>query len=301
NGVIPQLKIKVLRILDRLILLNFEQTKKIIYKTKLMNRIIYSVRSLVELAGQLQTRKAMVLSALSKAQGASSITPSPISTGVPVTPSASGTIAPKTEPFGPGSGSMNLSDLFSAPGMLTIQPPNILTTPATSAGSASGSPFSQQNQQHQHQHQRPESSFSSFLEKALDPTLYRPSVLFDDSWHRGDQARKDSIVGLVTGKGGREMSALMSPHNRIFDHLELLKVELEFLGNIFRAVGEYRRYLYEREPTEYRALAFAVSQVAVSDLGLPVQAQELAHDVLVELVADEDEEDRFLELVRDKL
>ena len=65
----------------------------------------------------------------------------------------------------------------------------------------------------------------------------------------------------------------MSPHNKIFDYLELLKREMELLVNIFRVMTDYSRHLREREPIEYRSLALSISQVAVRDLGLPIQAQ----------------------------
>ncbi|KAF9204967.1 hypothetical protein BGZ49_004643 [Haplosporangium sp. Z 27] len=131
----------------------------------------------------------------------------------------------------------------------------------------------------------PTSLFSSFHENLSENVHYKPISLG---------------LGCNDGEGvgSRRMMSFMSPDNRIFDFMVLLKLELEFVLNVIHTVPEYRTYLFNREPTEYRALAFAVSKIVVWEMGFPVQAQELALEVLGILVIHDEEEPYYLDLVR---
>ncbi|KAG0009178.1 hypothetical protein BGZ80_002660 [Entomortierella chlamydospora] len=286
NGLVPRLKIKVVEILDRITRINSEQTEKIIHQTKLIIRMIHSIRDLVELAGEIHNRRAVGSiwqgkdSSLTNNFG--SISSSPV------------IIAPKVEPFGPGSGEINLADAFSAPpksfhkrqespamqqratslSLVSSTSPNGPGLAPLSPPPPSSSPISP-----------PTSLFSSFYENLSEDVHYRPLSL--------------GLAGNEGGMGARRMAAFMSPDNRIFDYMVLLKLELEFILNIIHTVPEYRTYLFNREPSEYRALAFAVSKIVVWDLGLPAQAQELALEVLGILVIHDEEEPYYLGLVKD--
>ncbi|KAI8606765.1 hypothetical protein EDD21DRAFT_704 [Dissophora ornata] len=212
-----------------------------------MSKLIYSIRALVGIAGQLHAERTKAFSWQKKDIGRSVATFTTSTTSAPS--STMGTLTPKTEPFGPGAGTVNLSELFSAPGPSTTQSISTSTSPALQSPSSI----------------LPGTSFSSFSDKVLHSTLYKPSTLITKGGCGG--------YNVGTCLGAREVAVFMSPHNKIFDYLELLKREMEFLANIFRVMTDYPRHLREREPIEYRSLALSISQVAVRDLGLPVQAQ----------------------------
>ncbi|KAF9946028.1 hypothetical protein BGZ72_000749 [Mortierella alpina] len=73
---------------------------------------------------------------------------------------------------------------------------------------------------------------------------------------------------------------------------------MEFMLTILRTIPGYVEALSEKDPNNFQALVFAVGAIAVRDLGLPVQAQYLAQDLLTELL-DEEEEEEYLALIRD--
>ncbi|KAF9170090.1 hypothetical protein BGX20_009448 [Mortierella sp. AD010] len=286
NGLVPRLKIKVVEILDRITRINSEQTEKIIHQTKLIIRMIDSIQDLVELAGEIHNQRAVG----SIWQGKDS----PLTNNFGSISSSPVIIAPKVEPFGPGSGEINLADAFSAPpksfhkrqespamqqratslSLVSSTPPHGPGLAPLSPPPPSSSPIAP-----------PTSLFSSFYENLSEDVHYRPLSL--------------GLAGNEGGMGSRRMAAFMSPDNRIFDYMVLLKLELEFILNIIHMVPEYRTYLFNREPSEYRALAFAVSKIVVWDLGLPAQAQELALEVLGILVIHDEEEPYYLGLVKD--
>ncbi|KAF9351992.1 hypothetical protein BGX26_010103 [Mortierella sp. AD094] len=290
NGLVPRLKIKVVEILDRITRINSEQTEKIIHQTQLIIRMIRSIRDLVELAGEIHNRRTVG----SIWQGKDSSLTSNFGRVSSATSPASANIAPKVDPFGPGSGEANLADTFSAPpkNFHKRQESPAIQQRATSLSVVSStsplgpglaplsppppssSPISP-----------PTSLFSSFYENLSEDVHYKPLSL--------------GLAANEGGMGSRRIAAFMSPDNRIFDYMVLLKLELEFILNVIHTAPEYRTYLFNREPSEYRALAFAVSKIVVWELGLPAQAQELALEVLGILVIQDEEEPYYLGLVKD--
>ncbi|KAF9433441.1 hypothetical protein BGZ76_009461 [Entomortierella beljakovae] len=285
NGEVPQLKIKVLEILDRVVKCNSGQTEKIIQQTQLIAKIIHSIQTLVELSREIHhKRTAGLIWQERDIQTTNLLNRHPSSPGAS---SSSAIIVPKTEPFGPGSGEVNLAGLFSSP----AQPKsfqqrqespaihqkhfNVAPTPAPiSPPLTSTSPLSP-----------PKVLFTSFQENYSDNVHYKPLGLdkFDNEG----------------GMGSRQIMQFLYPDNRVFDFIVLLKLELEFILGIIHTLPDYHTFLFNREPSEYRALAFAVSKIVVCDLGLPTEAQELALEVLGIMVIHDEEEPYYLNLVRE--
>ncbi|KAF9930982.1 hypothetical protein BGZ65_005090, partial [Modicella reniformis] len=310
NGVIPQLKIRVFEILNRLLRINADQTKAIVFKTSLLKTIIYSIRSLVELAATVHYHrtKASVwqekdLHNHGNGNGSGSgSSGTKINTSTTVTSTSSMVaITPKIEPMGPSSGNTNLPDIFSASrnnsfwgGGEVLQSTIPLTATSSStatasttasagagAGAATGSLLPSRL--------KGSSLFSSFQDPMTRRVLHRPSSV---------NTPMTKITNDI-GAGSRKVLALMSKYNKVFDYAPVLRMAMEFVLRMLRSVVDYSKHLREKEPIEYRILAYAMSKVVVWDLGLATLAQELANDVLSELVFDEDEEEYFLSLVKD--
>ncbi|KAI1320112.1 hypothetical protein EDD11_002084 [Mortierella claussenii] len=261
NGVLPRIIIKVFEILERITHINFEQTKTIVYKTSLIKRIIYSIRSLVELAGEIRYRRTLG-SVWQKADSQLSSMSGNAAVRTHSSSSISSTLAmlPKPESYSPGAGGSNQMNHFLPPKTMPFQqqisvngqhransildegpmPPSGLTSTSGATSAV-------------------EAHFSLFQENICDAVRYKSLSLQETSIHGG--------------LGSRQVSVLMSPHNKVFDFVVLLKQEMEFILNIIRAIPDYPQYLSEKEPTEYRALAYAVSRIAVGELGLSAQSQ----------------------------
>ncbi|KAF9918678.1 hypothetical protein BX616_006761 [Lobosporangium transversale] len=271
NKAIFRIKLKIFEILERAARVNLEQTKKIVYKTSLVKKVIYSIRNLVDLASEIQYLRVKG----SVWQKTSNPTSDGCASGSgqkgAVKSHSFSSIAPKVESPGPSAAHGH----SSYRGQVQAQGPIALTSAPSNPLQSSESIMTA----------GVESQFSLFPDNNYDFLYYKLSSL--------DTASEEG------GLGSRLVSAFVSPQNKLFDFVLLLKLELEFILNIIRAFPDYSQYLSEKEPTEYRALAYAVSRIAVGGLGLSPQSEELASDILLDLMMDDEEERSYLKNVSD--
>ncbi|KAF9123614.1 hypothetical protein BGW39_008828 [Mortierella sp. 14UC] len=122
--------------------------------------------------------------------------------------------------------------------------------------------------------------------------------LFMTSMGLGSQSKELKATGTEIGVSPLACVPL-NPYDEVFDYLAVLKLSLEMVLNLLRTLPDDMGRLFGRRPNERHALAFVVSKIEVRDLGLADEARNLAHDILFELVPDDDTEQEYIELVRD--
>ncbi|KAF9904205.1 hypothetical protein EC991_002953 [Linnemannia zychae] len=148
-----------------------------------------------------------------------------------------------------------------------------------------------------HRSRRPEGGFiTNIHEQRTHPLLEKP--LFMTSMGLGGQSKDLKATGTEIGVSPLACVPL-NPYDKVFDYLAVLKLSLEMVLNLLRTLPDDMRRLFGRRPNERHALAFVVSKIEVRDLGLAEEARNLAHDILFELVPDDDTEQEYIDLVRD--
>ncbi|CAO3568775.1 unnamed protein product [Mortierella alpina] len=298
NGIIPQLKIKVLDILGRLITVEVEQTRKILRKTRLIKVIICSIQDLVELAGKIHHQRTFTSIweyPASAKQDASSTGP-PSKTKSETGDGGSGLTTYSPDPFEAFSlamGSSNGKQKQRAVSSSELHSGNISRTssPGPAPGSTTFAPTAEPVLTPSLSETRTRPYFSSFLQNTHQPLQYKPAILNRTSFDC-------SVSSGSCPPASSSRLDLLGPHHQVFDYLAQLKLEMELLLTIFRTIPGYVEALTEKDPNNFQALVFAVGAIAVRELGLPVQAQYLAQDLLTELV-EEEEEEEYLALIRD--
>ncbi|KAG0197891.1 hypothetical protein BGX28_008624 [Mortierella sp. GBA30] len=296
NGLIPRLKIKVLEILERIVKIDVQQTKKIVYKTLLAKVVIYSVQSFVELAAEIHRQQNSVSIWRHSASGTGGAIPSTLLSTVPTVVHS----AAKIESSKLGSSSTNFPDQFqpfsstSEPTSSKMQPRAAGSTPLHSGMSisiaalrASALDVAMESSIVASSEAGIRSSFSSFVNNTYQPLTYKPAI-----------ANRTAFDGSLDSTPSSSRLSLLGPHHKIFDYLVQWKLEMELVLTILRMIPGYAESLAEREPNDFQTLAFAVSAVVVRDMGLPAQAQ--AQDVLTDLIDSEEVEQEYLDLVRDE-
>ncbi|KAF9956371.1 hypothetical protein BGZ70_009926 [Mortierella alpina] len=298
NGTIPQLKIKVLEILGRLIVVEVEQTRKILRKTRLIKVVICSIQDLVELAGKIHYQRTV---ASIWQHSASAKQDSPIAGPLSKTKSETGDVGSSLTtrspdpfdayPLAMGSSHGKQKQRAVSSSELHFDNLSRTTSPGPAPGPTTSAPTAEPVSTLSSSETGTRPYFSSFLHNMHQPLQYKPAILnrtsFDCSVSNGSCPPASS-----------SRLDLLGPHHQVFDYLAQLKGEMEFLLAVFRTVPGYVETLTEKDPNNFHALVFAVGAIAVRDLGLPVQAQYLAQDLLTELV-EEEEEEEYLALVRD--
>ncbi|KAF9556354.1 hypothetical protein EC968_008307 [Mortierella alpina] len=299
NGLIPQLKMKVLDILGRLIAIEVEQTRKIIRKTRLMKAVICSIQDLVELAGRIHYQRTFA-SIWQHSTSAKQDTPTAgLSCKTKSETGDFGSIVATHSPdpfeaFSLALGSSHGKQKQRAVGSTELHSdnPSRTSSPGPAPGSNTCVPTAELVSSSSLSETGTRPYFSSFLHNTHQSLQYKPAILNRTSFDCG-------VSNGPCPPASSSRLELLGPHHQVFDYLAQLKLEMEFLLTIFRTIPGYVEALAEKDPNNFHALVFAVGAIAVRDLGLPVQAQYLAQDLLTELV-EEEEEEEYLALIRDK-
>ncbi|KAF9926887.1 hypothetical protein BGZ67_007892 [Mortierella alpina] len=298
NGIIPQLKIKALEIMGRLIAIDVEQTKKILRKTRLIKVVICSIQDLVELAGKIHHQRTVASiwqHSVPAKQDTLTAGPS-CKTKSETGDLGSNTTTNSPDPFeafslamGSSHGKQKQRAVSSTE--LYSNNPSRTSSPGPAPGSTTTVPTVEPVSSPSLSETGNKPYFSSFLHNTHQPLQYKPAILnrtsFDCNVSNGSCPQASS-----------SRLELLGPHHQVFDYLAQLKLAMEFLLTVFRTIPGYVEAMTEKDPNNFHALVFAVGAITVRDLGLPVQAQYLAQDLLTELV-DEEEEEEYLVLIRD--
>ncbi|KAG0255280.1 hypothetical protein BG011_005211 [Mortierella polycephala] len=283
NGVVPQLQIRVVEIFKRLVRVNYDQASKIARHPELIKTMVSSIRRLVDLAAKIHYQK---LSGSLWQYVASETSTGPSSLAISMS---------RTEQLGARNGSASSLSQFSTPAPVSsslntfqkqpqhFQQPSISSGAPAQASSSSAVPSiistTTPNISSSFMHPRVSSLFGIKSESLL----YKPS--------KTDRTI-DGNVGSTT------RTELLGPHQKVFDYLCLLKLEMEFMLDSLIAINGYIRHLKEVESNEHYALSIALAEIMVKDYSLPHQTQELAQDTLGMLVPDENVEIELLNLVQ---
>ncbi|KAF9362726.1 hypothetical protein BGX34_005615 [Mortierella sp. NVP85] len=280
NGVIPQIKIRTLEILNRFLRINAERTNVIVFQTNLVRTTICLIRDSVEQAVAVNFQRKMASvwyqkDLQNRFRGGSDATKA---TTVTLAGAAIGTgsITVKKEPLGQRSSALKLADVQQSTNPMTTA-----TGFVTGAAGNGETEFPLPSQ-------LAKSSFSNFQDPMFEQAHYKPSSLI-----------KPRTGTMTDGVGSREVAAALVSNCKTFDYMNVLRMAMELVMQILRSVEGYSKHLCDKQSVEYRMLGFAVSKVVVLDLGLPTLARELANDVLNDLVLDEDDLEYFLDIVKD--
>ncbi|KAF9081543.1 hypothetical protein BGX23_000753 [Mortierella sp. AD031] len=137
--------------------------------------------------------------------------------------------------------------------------------------------------------------FTTSIWKSRTHTLLEKPLLMTSVRGRGG-----TMIPTGAEKGVSPLASVpLNANDKIFDYLVVLKLELELVVNLFRAVSDEMKALFTKRANEMRAIAFAVAKISARDLGLAVEARELASEVLFEVVPDDEMEQAYLNLVKD--
>lgn len=304
NGVIPQIKIQVLEIVGRLLRVNAEQTKTIIVRTNLFKIIIYLIRELVDLAETIHYHKSLA----SVCHGKGLQYDADGMAAIPATPALKVEhpfATPKMEPFASGSvdmfSSTQASSTFSR--TMSLAPAFPMASGPNHEGAAAGSSSRSIPRLR-------ETWTTSFHEPIFNQVSNKPSavnrplrtmtMMGAESGTRIGGTGMEKMMMMRDGLGSREVRAFMSKtKTQMFDCMVVLRMAIELILGILRSLEGSLEHLRDKEPVEYQILVYAMSKMAVGDVGLPTDAQDLARDVLGELVLDEAEEMYFLSLVKE--
>ncbi|KAF9193040.1 hypothetical protein BGZ51_004273 [Haplosporangium sp. Z 767] len=283
NGLVPQLQIRVVEIFKRLVRVNYDQATKIARHPELIKTMVSSIRRMVDLAAKIHYQK---LSGSLWQYVASESFPGPSSLAISMS---------RTEQLGTRNGSASSLSQFLAPTPVSSslnmfqKQPQCFQQSSTSSGApaqassssvaSSAMPTTTPNISSSFMHPR----VSSLVGIKSESLLHKPSKT--DRTIDGD-------VGSTT------RTELLGPHQKVFDYLCLLKLEMEFMLDSLIAINGYIRHLKEVESNEYYALSIALAEIIVKDYSLPHQTQELAQDTLSMLIPDEDVEIELLNLVQ---
>ncbi|KAI8350031.1 hypothetical protein B0O80DRAFT_136095 [Mortierella sp. GBAus27b] len=135
---------------------------------------------------------------------------------------------------------------------------------------------------------------------AVNRPLRTMTMMGAESGTRIGGTGMEKMMMMRDGLGSREVRAFMSKtKTQMFDCMVVLRMAIELILGILRSLEGSLEHLRDKEPVEYQILVYAMSKMAVGDVGLPTDAQDLARDVLGELVLDEAEEMYFLSLVKE--
>ncbi|KAF9293054.1 hypothetical protein BGZ88_005854 [Linnemannia elongata] len=128
------------------------------------------------------------------------------------------------------------------------------------------------------------------------PLLLKPLLM--TSMGLGSLSRPLKVTG--TEKGVSPLSSVpLNSYDKLFDYLAVMKLGMEMILNLLRAFPDDIKRYFSRRPSEKHSLAFAVSKIVARELGLAEAVRNLAHDILYELVPDDETEQEYLDLVRD--
>ncbi|KAG0055008.1 hypothetical protein BGZ90_005841 [Linnemannia elongata] len=128
--------------------------------------------------------------------------------------------------------------------------------------------------------------------------LVETKPLLMTSMGLGSLSRPLKVTG--TEKGVSPLSSVpLNSYDKLFDYLAVMKLSMEMILNLLRAFPDDIKRYFSRRPSEKHSLAFAVSKTVARELGLAEAVRNLAHDILYELVPDDETEQEYLDLVRD--
>ncbi|KAF9923621.1 hypothetical protein FBU30_006371 [Linnemannia zychae] len=146
-------------------------------------------------------------------------------------------------------------------------------------------------------HRDAEKRFTSRLcVNRTHPLLEKPLLMTST----GVNSKFRALKSTGTEKGVSPLASIpLNPYDKVFDYLAVMKLGMEMILNLLRTFPDDMRVYFGRRPNEKHALAFTVSKIESRELGLTEDAQNLAHDILFDLVPDEETEQEYIDLVRD--